>query len=109
MSWSISFYNSKVEQQTLELPPGVLANFLRITELIVEFGPNLGRPYTAPLGDGLFEIRAKGREGIARSLFCHLPDKEIVILVTAIKKQRTLPNRYEEMARRRMKAVQRDD
>jgi len=63
MSWAITFYNDKVEAETLKLPHGVLASFLRITELIEEFGPNLGRPHTAPLGQGLFEIRAKGREG----------------------------------------------
>jgi len=109
MSWSISFYNSKVEQQTWKLPPSVLANFLRIADLIEEFGPDLGRPYTAPLGNGLFEIRVKGREGIARALFCHLPGQEIVILITVIKKDRTLPKRHEETARRRMKAVLSDD
>ncbi len=51
----------------------------RITELIEEFGPHLGRPHTAPLGRGLFEIRAKGREGIARSVFCTVKGEEIVI------------------------------
>ena len=70
ITWTITFYSEKVEEKTLELPPGILASFLRITELIEEFGPNPGRPHTAPLGQGLFEIRAKGREGIARSVFC---------------------------------------
>jgi hypothetical protein len=58
MKWSITFYSGKVDKETLALPPGILANFLRITELIEEFGPDLGRPHTAPLGQGLFEIRA---------------------------------------------------
>lgn len=62
MSWSVTFFSEKVEGETLALPPGILANFIRIVELIEEFGPDLGRPHTAPLGDGLFEIRAKGRE-----------------------------------------------
>ena len=38
--------------------------------MIEQFGPALGRPYTAPMGNGLFEIRAKGMEGIGRSLYC---------------------------------------
>jgi hypothetical protein len=38
--------------------------------MIKEIGPNLGMPYTRPMGDGLFEIRAKGKEGIGRSLLC---------------------------------------
>ncbi|MDF0678176.1 MAG: type II toxin-antitoxin system RelE/ParE family toxin [Nitrosomonas sp.] len=61
VAWTITLYNEKVEAETLALPPGILANFLRIAELIEEFGPDLGRPHTAPLGKGLFEIRAKGR------------------------------------------------
>jgi len=39
----------------------------RITERIVVFGPNLGMPFTRSMGDGLFKIRAKGREGIGRA------------------------------------------
>jgi hypothetical protein len=34
------------------------------------FGPHLGMPFTRPMGEGLFEVRAKGREGIGRALFC---------------------------------------
>jgi hypothetical protein len=57
MSWTISFFSSKVEQETLALPPGILASFLRITELIQEFGPDLGRPQTAPLGAGFPSVK----------------------------------------------------
>ena len=76
MRWKVTFYNAKVEQETLDLPAGILASFLRVVELIEEFGPAIGRPHTAPLGQGLFEIRAKGREGIARSVFCTLRSRE---------------------------------
>lgn len=105
MTWTVSFYSSKVEQDTLALPPGILASFLRIVELIEEFGPNLGRPHTAPLSQGLFEIRAKGREGIARSVFCTVKGQEIVILITVIKKGNQIPKRQMDVARRRMKEI----
>ena len=106
MSWTITVYSEKVEQETLALPPGIMASFLRITELIEEFGPDLGRPHTAPLGKGLFEIRAKGREGISRSVFCTVKGQEIVILTTAVKKGNKLPKRQIDRARKRMKEVQ---
>ena len=109
MTWTITFYSEKVEEETLALPAGILANFLRITELIEEFGPNLGRPHTAPLGQGLFEIRAKGREGIARSVFCTVKDQEIVILITVVKKGNKIPRRHMDTALKRMKEVQDDD
>lgn len=105
MTWTITFYSEKVETETLDLPPGILASFLRIAELIEAFGPDLGRPHTAPLGQGLFEIRAKGKEGIARSVFCAVKGREIVILMTVIKKQNKIPIRQMETARKRMKEV----
>jgi phage-related protein len=68
MSWKITFFSQKVEAETLAFPSGILANFLHILELIEEFGPALGKPHTAPMGNGLFEIRARGKEGIGRAL-----------------------------------------
>ena len=109
MTWTITFYSEKVETETLALPAGILANFLRITELIEEFGPHLGRPHTAPLGRGLFEIRAKGREGIARSVFCTVKGEEIVILTTVVKKGNKIPKRHMDTAIKRMKEVQSDE
>ena len=109
MTWTITFYSRKVEEEALALTAGILANFLRIAELIEEFGPDLGRPHTAPLGRGLFEIRAKGREGIARSVFCTVKGREIVILLTVVKKGNKIPKRQMEIARKRMQEIQADD
>jgi len=63
MTWTISFYSEKVKDEGLRLPTGIMANLVHILELVEEFGPSLGRPHTTPLGKGLFEIRAKGKEG----------------------------------------------
>ena len=67
--------------------------------------PNLGMPYTRAMGDGLFEIRAKGQEGIGRALFCTVVGKRIVILHGFIKKTEQTPQRALDTARRRMKEV----
>ena len=108
MTWTITFYSEKVEAETLALPKGILANFLRTAELIEEFGPDIGRPHTAPLGQGLHEIRAKGKEGIARSVFCTLKGQEIIVLITVVKKDNKIPKRHMDTARKRMKEVQDD-
>lgn len=105
MSWKVTFFNTKVREETLKFPPGILANFLHIAEIIEEFGPAIGKPYTAPMGSGLFEIRAKGKEGIGRSLFCTVKDKEIVILNSFIKKTQRTPIKEIEKARKRMKEL----
>ena len=105
MSWKITFFNQKVEVDTLSFPAGILANLLHVLEMIEEFGPTIGKPYTAPMGGGLFEIRAKGKEGIGRALFCLEKDKEIIILHSFIKKTQKTPKREIDKARRRMKEL----
>ena len=105
VTWKITFYSEKVENQTLALPKGILANFLRIAELIEEFGPELGRPHTATLGQGLYEIRARGKEGISRSVFCTIKGQEIVVLLTVIKKGKTIPKHHMNTARKRVKEI----
>jgi len=105
MKWKITFFNDKVEAQTLKLPTGILANFLHIAEMIENMGPNLGKPYVGRLDSGLYEIRAKGKEGIARSVYCTLKKQEIVILHTFIKKSEKTPKKELDLAKKRMKEV----
>ena len=82
---------------------------LHVLELVEEFGPSMGRPHTAPPGKGLFEIRAKGQQGISRSLFCTIKGQEIVILLTFIKRTRKIPKQHMDLARKRMKEVMEND
>lgn len=102
MSWKVTFFDVKVKEETLNFPDGILTNFLHIAEIIEEFGPSVGKPYTAPMGKGLFEIRAKGKEGIGRSLFCTVKGKEVIILNSFIKKTQKTPQKEIDKARKRM-------
>ncbi len=72
------------------------------------FGPNLGMPFTRSMGQGLFEIRAKGKEGIGRAFFCAIVENEILILHEFIKKTQKTPKNDLEIARRRLKEVKND-
>ncbi len=105
MSWKITFFNPKVKEETLKFPDGILANLLHILDIIEEFGPDVGKPYTASMGHGLFEIRARGKEGIGRSLFCTVKGKEVIILKSFIKKTQKTPQKEIEIARKRMKEI----
>ena len=91
--------------RALAFPAGILANFLYILEMIEDFGPALGKPHTAPMGNGLFEIRAKGKEGIGRAFFCTLKGQEIIILHSFIKKTQQTPRKEIEKARRRLQEL----
>ena len=105
MTWKVTFSSKRVEAETLQFPDGILANLLHILEMIEELGPGVGKPYTAPMGKGLFEIRAHGKEGIGRSLFCTLKGKEIIILHSFIKKTQKTPKKELDIARKRMKEL----
>lgn len=105
MKWQILFYSDRVEQETLEFPDKILAKLLHIFEMIEEHGANLGKPYTDSLGDGLFEVRAKGQEGIGRSLFCYTHGKTIIILHSFIKKTQKIPKKELEIALIRKKEI----
>ena len=70
MLYTIAYYNTRVQASIEAWPAGINASYVRIAEQMVASGPNLGLPYTRSFGDGLFEIRAKGEEGIGRAFFC---------------------------------------
>jgi len=59
------------------------------------------------LGQGLFEIRARGKEGIGRAFFCTLVERKILVLHAYIKKSQKIPVRELEVARKRLAEVQR--
>jgi phage-related protein len=105
MAWSIEYYSTAVEQAVLRLPPGLLARYLRLTDLMLEFGPILGMPHTRAMGGGLFELRVKGQEGIARVFYGTAVAQRIVMLHVFIKKSQKTPRKELEIARRRLQEV----
>jgi len=105
MSWIIEFFDEKVEAETLALPPKILAKMLHIFELIEIAGVQLGEPYTKPLSDGLFEIRAKAKEGIGRSIYCYQKGQKIIILHSFVKKDKKTPKKDLEIALKHKKEI----
>jgi len=57
------------------------------------------------MGGGLFELRIKAAEGIARVFYCTVVDRRIVVLHQFVKKADKTPPKELEIARRRMKEV----
>jgi hypothetical protein len=58
MAWNITYHTETVESFVLGLPDGLLARYLKLTDMMLEFGVNLGMPHTRPMSDGLFELGA---------------------------------------------------
>jgi len=105
MKWTISYLTKDVEAFVLSLPDGLLARYLRLTDMILEFGPNLGMPHTRAMGDGIFELRVKGKEGIARVFFCTVIGQRVIMLHGFIKKSEKTPPKELKMARLRLSEV----
>ena len=105
MAWSVTFFNDRVEAEIFALAPGFVARFIRYAERMELFGPDLGMPHTRAMGGGLFELRIKAAEGIARVFYCTVVNRRIVILHQFVKKSDKTPPKDLEVARRRMKEV----
>lgn len=105
MSWQIDYYNEKVQDTIGRWPVGIRAYYARIAERINHFGPDLGMPFTRSMGDGLFEIRAKGKEGIGRAFFCTVVNQKVVVLHAFIKKTAKTPKKELSIAKKRLAEV----
>jgi phage-related protein len=108
MPWIIEYHSKTVESFLLGLPAGLLARYLRLTDLMLEFGADLGMPHTRALGGGLFELRFRAREGVGRVLYCTLPGQRIRMLRGFIKKTARTPHRELLIARRLVKEIERE-
>jgi len=62
-------------------------------------------PHSRSMGDGLFELRPRGREGIGRAMYCYVIGERVVILHGFVKKTQATPERELKVARKRMKEV----
>ena len=109
MKWQINYYSEDVQKILENWPVGIRAYYARLTERIKLYGPNLGMPFTRAIGDGLFEIRAKGKEGIGRAFFCTVVGNKIIILHAFIKKSQKTPQKEVKIARQRLKEVRNEN
>ncbi len=105
MDYTIEYYSDAVAEEILALPDTLAARYIVLTRRIAAVGPNLGPPHTDAFGEGLFELRLKGQEGIARVFFCALVGRRVVMLHCFVKKTQKTPPREIDIARKRMKEV----
>jgi phage-related protein len=105
MGYLIEFYSGRVESSVLELPRTLRARFFALVDRMEIYGPNLGEPHTKAMGDGLFEMRLKGAEGIARVFYCSVVERRIVLLHCFVKKDAKTPRGELDTARRRLKEI----
>lgn len=109
MDFLIRYYSDAVQDDILALPDTLAARYVVLTRRMVAVGANLGEPHTKAMGQGLFELRLKGAEGIARVFYCTQVGRRIVILHSFVKKTQRTPTRELDMALARLKEVKHED
>ncbi len=105
--WTVETLNATVDREIDALPVDMRARYLKITETIENVGldnvpPRLLRKLTGPL----WEIRLRGRDGIARTIYVTVQEKRVVVVRAFIKKTQKTPRREIDLALRRAKEVQ---
>ena len=106
MSWTVGFVNAAAEAEVRALPLDMSARFTRIADMIVEQGlPAIREPQVKHLFGKLWEMRLKGRDGIARSIYVTASGRRVIVLRTFIKKTEKTPSRELEIAVMRMKEI----
>lgn len=102
-AWTVALH-PLAEPELQALPADMQARFLRVAELLEEFGPqHVGLPHVRPLERKLWEMRMQGRDGIARAVYAAIQGRRLLVLHVFVKKTQTTPRKAIETALQRLK------
>lgn len=106
MQWTVEIIDEDVKAQLAALPADIQASFRRIVEMIGSHGlERMQEPYVKHLQGPVWEMRMKGKDGVARAAYVTAIGRRVVVVhVFAKKTQKTL-RRDIETALRRAKEV----
>lgn len=80
------------EKFILSFDAKMQAKMFRELELLETFGNELREPHSKPLGDGIYEIRAKVASDITRVLYFFVVNKKIILTNGFVKKTQKTPD-----------------
>jgi phage-related protein len=106
MAWTVETLNGTVDAELAELPADMRARLTRISELIASVGlSNVREPHVRHIRGQVWEIRLKGKAGIARALYVTAREQRVVILRAFIKKTQKTPASEIELALERAREL----
>lgn len=104
MTWTVHFLNADVRLELEALPLDIRASFLRIAQLIETNGlEKVHEPYIKHLEGPLWEMRLRGRDGIARAAYVTAVGRRVIVVRVFPKKTQKTPRREIELALQRAK------
>ena len=106
MAWTVETLNETVDAELAELPADMRARLVRVAGLIESVGlPNVKEPHVRHIRGPLWEIRLKGKAGIARALYVTIREQRVVILRAFVKKTEKTPTGEIAVALQRAKEL----
>jgi phage-related protein len=100
--WTVQIH-PQAEPELMGLTADMRARFLRIAEMLEEFGPQqVGLPHVRPLEGKLWEMRMQGRDGISRAVYAAMQGRRLLVLHVFVKKNQTTPRKAIDTARQRL-------
>ncbi len=105
MDFEVRYFDQRLLDDIKSWPTDIYADYLRLLELIAAYGPLLRLPHSRAMGEGLFELRPRGKSGIGRAFYCFVVGRRVVILHAFIKKTQKTPDTELKIARHRAKQV----
>lgn len=104
MKWVVEFLNAEVEAELEAMPRDIIASFLRISRLIEAEGlPKVHEPYVKHLEGPLWEMRMRGKDGIARAAYITATGRRVIVVRVFPKRRQKTPRREINLALRRAK------
>lgn len=107
MPWQVGFLDEETKAALDALPLDIRASFQRIVELIQAHGlERVREPYLKHLEGPLWEMRMKGRSGIARAICVTATGMRIVVVHVFTKKTQKTPRSEIKQALKKAREVQ---
>lgn len=98
----IIFFDNSVKKVVANLESGTKAKVFRLTNLLKEFGENLGMPYSKRIEKNLFELRVRGKQEVR---IFYTFKEGAVFLHAFIKKTQKIPIKELKVVRRKLRSI----
>ncbi|MDA3877933.1 MAG: type II toxin-antitoxin system RelE/ParE family toxin [Halothiobacillus sp.] len=106
MPWTVALI-PEAEDELLATPADIQAHLLHIRRLLIEFGPHqVGMPNIKHLDGKLWEMRMKGRDGIARAVYVTQTGQRVTVLHVFTKKTQKTPRQAIATAQARLQRLE---
>jgi phage-related protein len=107
MAWTVETLNGTVDAELAALPADMRARFVRVGQLMEAVGPpNVREPHVKHIRGPIWEIRLKGKAGIARAFYVTVQGQRVVVVRVFVKKTQKTPGSEIDLAMQRAKELE---